>query len=55
MPSMSRNAVDEMETALSLYLSGVKCSQRWSGSFSKPREFGLDKPIVESRRADSNR
>jgi len=55
MPSMSINPLDEMETALNLYLSGVKCFQRCIGGFSKPRVFALDKLVVETRRADSNR
>jgi hypothetical protein len=31
MPSMGRNSVGEIETALSYNLCGVKCSQRWVG------------------------
>jgi hypothetical protein len=55
MLSMSKNTVDKMETAVSLYLSGVKCSQRLIRGFSEPQVCGLYKPIVEGRRAGSNR
>jgi hypothetical protein len=33
MLSMSKNTVDEIKTAVSLYLSSIKCSQRGIGDF----------------------